>query len=52
MQVLANPVNIIISVNVMPTFHYKCVLSIIYNPDNISKYIIPRTPSFKFGHLY
>ena len=27
----------IISYNSMPTFNYKCVLLICYNPDNISK---------------
>ena len=33
-QFLTNPVNIIISYNSMPTFHYRCVLLIVYNPEN------------------
>ena len=31
-----NIINVSISYNYMPTFHYICVLFITYNPDNIS----------------
>ena len=40
MQFLNNPDKIIISCNYVPSFHYKCVLLITYNPDNISKKLL------------
>jgi len=41
MQLFINHVNIIIiSRNYMPTYDYKCVLLITYNPANISKYTL------------
>ena len=38
-----NYINVIISCKFMPTLHYKCVLSIASNPDNIAgkKYCVP-----------
>ena len=35
-QFFINPVNKLISHNSVPTFNYKCVLLITYNPDNMS----------------
>jgi len=37
MQMLINPVKVIISYNSMPTFYYKWILLITYNPENILK---------------
>ena len=36
----------------MPTFHYKCVLLITYNPDNISKKYLQVCGVSSFGSAY
>jgi len=36
MQYLISPVKITISCNSVPSSHFKCVLLVVYNPDNIS----------------
>ena len=52
MQFFINPFNIIISCNSMLIFHYRYVLLIIYNHDNILKELLDLSEVSSLGSAY